>query len=181
MIKIFTACILGLFISIPAISDADNPIVTEEDVPAALKAFEQWTEAFTSDDYNAQRSMTDPRIVRWYDKSRWKKLIRKSKKKGRLLSVNIEKVVPIASKDIPCTEQGHCYRKNVPVLLFFLKTKYSKNTPPQPEYAVMARSDDGWFFGGGTFPNRPMGETLLIMNEKDVKKYTYDPQRYPLR
>tara|TARA_R110002096_G_scaffold302466_3_gene497381 strand:- start:183 stop:725 length:543 start_codon:yes stop_codon:yes gene_type:complete len=150
-----------------------KPLATEEEVPAALKAFEKWTGAFLAKDYKTQRAMTHPRIIRWYDKNRWKKLRNNSKQNGDIVSVKVEKAVSIAPEKIPCTEQGHCYRKNIPVLMFLLQTEYTKNTPPQPEYVVMARSDKGWLFGGGTFPNRPMGETLLIMNQKDVDKYTF--------
>jgi hypothetical protein len=36
---------------------------------------------------------------------------------------------------------------------------------------VMARSGDDWLFGGGSFLNRPLGETAVIMSEQDEQRY----------
>ncbi len=68
----------------------------------------------------------------------------------------------------------HCYRRGVQYVVFVLRTTYEKASPGQPEYVAMAKSDEGWRFGGGTFPNRPLGETAVIMTESDESRYRPD-------
>jgi hypothetical protein len=68
---------------------------------------------------------------------------------------------------------GHCYRKDVQYVFILLRSTYAKAAPAQPEYVVMAKSEEGWKFGGGTFPDTPMGETSSILNRKDEHRYRY--------
>jgi hypothetical protein len=143
-----------------------------QDVEAAQTVLIEWISAYQEGQYNVQWSKTDPRIRRWHPKQRWRSWMRKAKKRnGRITSVKIYAKQPVHAKQLPCTEQGHCYRKDVPVILFMMRTQYEKASPSQPEYVVMAKSKEGWKFGGGTFPNRPLGETAIILDRKDELRY----------
>jgi hypothetical protein len=37
----------------------------------------------------------------------------------------------------------------------------------------MANSPQGWSFGGGTFLNKPFGETWIILDRKDERRYQF--------
>lgn len=78
---------------------------------------------------------------------------------------------PVTAAQLPCTEQGHCFRKHLKYYLIMIKSEYAGEKPPQPEYVVMAKSKNTWRFGGGTFPNRPMGETSVILDRQDEARY----------
>lgn len=158
----------------PARAD-DVPLATTADVDEALKILDQWIAAYQAEDYSAQWRLTDPRIRRWWYEDRWRKGMRKARRRdGKLLTVDVQAGDPIAAEKLPCTEMRHCYRRGVQYVVFVLRTTYEKASPGQPEYVAMAKSDEGWRFGGGTFPNRPLGETAVIMTESDESRYRPD-------
>jgi hypothetical protein len=146
---------------------------TVEDTKIAHGIMQQWVQAYHEGRFIDQWDLTDPRIRRWHPKRRWRKwMTRATKRNGKIKSYEVTSITRLYATQLPCTEQGHCYRKDVPVILFMIKSEYEKAGPPQPEYIVMSKSEEGWKFGGGTFPNRPMGETSLILDRKDEKRYT---------
>ena len=154
-----------------AVAD-EPPLATEEEVIEAYGTLRDWIEAFRSRDYRAQWLLTDSRIRRWHNRSRWRNWMREARKRnGDLLSYAPESGAPVLAEQIPCTEQGHCFRRGVQYIIYIMRTEYEKVEPPQPEFAVMAKSDEGWRFGGGTILNRPMGETSVIMTVQDEARY----------
>jgi hypothetical protein len=93
------------------------------------------------------------------------------RKDGALTGYAIQAAAPIDAAKLPCTEMGHCYRRGIQYILFIISSTYEKAAPAQPEYVAMSESDKGWRFGGGTFPNRPLGETAVILTEADERRY----------
>lgn len=152
---------------------AEEPaLATEEEVIEVYGSLRDWLEAFRSGDYRAQWLLTDSRIRRWHNLSRWRNWMREAQKRnGDLLSYAPESGAPVTAAQMPCTEQGHCFRPGVQYILYIMRTEYEKVEPAQPEFAVMAKSDEGWRFGGGTILNRPMGETSVIMTVQDEARY----------
>ncbi|MGE0045874.1 MAG: hypothetical protein AB7J28_06830 [Hyphomonadaceae bacterium] len=147
----------------------------QDDVAAARVALEAWVAAYQSADYDAQWALTDPRIRRWHDRRRWRRaMTRAARVDGVLAEISIENSAPATAAQLPCTEQRHCYREGVQYVVFILRTRYGRAAPPQPEYAAMALSSEGWRFGGGTLLNRPLGETAVIMTEGDERLYAPD-------
>lgn len=145
-----------------------------EETAEALAAFNTWATAFQARDYDRVWQMTDPRIRQWFDQKRWEKRMKgANRESGEILSWEIEAVAPVTAAQLPCTEMGHCFRQGVPYVFISLNSSYSKAKPPQPEFVVMAKSDEGWKFGGGTFPDTPMGETSVILDRKDESRYRY--------
>ncbi len=169
----FLVFIITLASMPPVTADEEKPpLPTDEDVRTAYGVLMEWGTAYQKGDYLQQWRLTDFRIRHWHDRKRFKKWMRRARKRdGKLLSFKVEKALPLYATQLPCTEMGHCYRKDVDVILFLIASQYEKASPPQPEYIVMARSKEGWRFGGGTFPNRPMGETSLILDRKDERRY----------
>lgn len=154
----------------------EPPLATEAEMQEALAALDAWTTAFRAEDYAAQRDLTDPRIRRWQDLRRWRdKMTEARADDGRLETIEVEAMSPITGAQLPCTEQHHCWRRGVKYVFFSLHTTYERAAPPQPEYAVVAWSEEGWRFAGGTFPNRPMDETMVILTELDEKRYEERP------
>lgn len=150
----------------------DTPLATPAEVETALQVFAQWTAAYQAEDYDTQWRLTDPRIRRWWGQTRWHKGMTKARRKdGKLTAYTIQAADPIDAAKLPCTELRHCYRRGVQYVVIILHSTYEKATPGQPEYAAMAKSHEGWRFGGGTFPNRPWGETAVIMTESDESQY----------
>lgn len=144
----------------------------ETDVRAALEAMNEWIASYQREDYASQWRLTDSRIRRWFDRRRWTRGVERSRRRsGALLSYSIRSYAPVSSAQLPCTELGHCFRERVPYVVAVLDTRYEAAEPPQPEYCVMARSDEGWRFGGGTILNRPLGETAVIMTRADERRY----------
>lgn len=94
-----------------------------------------------------------------------------ARRNGALLSYTIEGAAPADAESLPCTENRHCFREGIPYVVFRIRSAYELATPAQPEFAVMALSDEGWRFGGGTFLNRPLGETAVIMTRQDEERY----------
>lgn len=147
---------------------------TTEDVLAARSAFLQWAAAYQSGDFDLQWRLTDKRIRHWIKQKRWADSMRTARRRdGELERFEILAQAPISAEQLPCTEQRHCYRRGVRYVFFLVGSGYSRASPPQPEYAAMALSDEGWRFGGGTFPNRPLGETAVILTESDERRYEY--------
>jgi len=157
----------------PAPLFADEPeLATQEEIAAAHSVFIEWTSAFQTGDYRAQWLLTDSRIRHWHDRKRWKGWMTKAaKRNGALVSYEVEAAAPARAEDIPCTEMGHCFRQGVKYVLFLIRSEYEIAEPAQPEFVVMALSDEGWRFGGGSFLNRPMGETSVIMTVQDERRY----------
>ncbi len=171
MKKLFKLVILVFVFGSTA--DAETPpLASNEQVEEALAVFMDWTAAYQNGDYLAQWRLTHPRIRRWHNKKRWKKSMRHGvRKNGTLESFRVIKASPIEATRLPCTEMGHCYRKDMQVVIILLDTTYEKTHPNQPEYVVVANSDEGWRFGGGTFPGLPAGETMVILDRKDESRY----------
>ena len=162
------AALLGVA---PAAAE-EPPLASEDELAEARTILVEWTQAFQAGDYAAQWRLTDRRIRRWHDRERWRGSMRKAAiRNGALLSFSVEAAAPATAADLPCTEQKHCFRGGVKYALFAIRSDYEKAEPPQPEFAVMAWSDDGWRFGGGTFLNRPLGETAVIMTRQDEERY----------
>jgi hypothetical protein len=163
------ACALALA---GAVRAEETPRAAPADVEEALQVLAQWTAAYQAEDYNAQWRLTDPRIRRWWHQKRWRKAMVKARRKdGKLTAYEVEVADAIDAEKLPCTEMRHCYRRGVQYVVVILRTTYEKAAPGQPEYAAMAKSDEGWRFGGGTFPNRPLGETAVILTESDERLY----------
>lgn len=159
-------------------SAAEEPVAPwpegagEADLDAAQSAMASWIEAYQARDFAAQWRMTDPRIRRWFDRQRWtRRLERAFRANGNLADYVVADRAAIAAEQLPCTELGHCFRQDVPYVIFILRTRYEVAAPPQPEFSVMAKSSEGWRFGGGTLLNRPLGETAVIMTQQDERRY----------
>lgn len=145
------------------------------EVEGAAQRLRLWIEAYQAGAYADQWRLTDSRIRRWFGRDRWRRMMRASaQRNGALLSVQTASAALASAADLPCTEQRHCFRDGVPYALFLLHTAYERATPAQPEFAVMAHSDEGWSFGGGTLLNRPLGETAVILTEADERRYAPD-------
>ncbi|NVJ96957.1 MAG: hypothetical protein HWE25_02330 [Alphaproteobacteria bacterium] len=148
------------------------PLASQEAIEEAVSVFTDWARAWESKDYNAQWALTHPRIQRWHHIRRWRDTMRKGRaRSGDLTAFEVTNVAPVHATQIPCTEQGHCYRKDMQVVLILLKTGYARVDAKQPEYVIMANSEEGWRFGGGTFPALPLGETMVILDRKDERRY----------
>ncbi len=145
---------------------------SEHDTQAALSAINQWIAAYQAGDYEAQWRLTDPRIRRWFDLRRFQRAMQLARRRdGALLSYVVGRSAAASAAQLPCTEQGHCFRERVPYVIALLDTHYETASPPQPEFCVAARSREGWTFGGGTILNRPLGETAVILTLQDERRY----------
>lgn len=147
---------------------------SEVDLDAAPSSMASWIEAYQAQDFATQWRMTDPYIRRWFDRRRWsRRLERAFSLNGNVVEHVIVSRAAIGAERLPCTEQGHCFRPDVPYVIFILRTRYEIAAPPQPEFCVMAKSSEGWRFGGGTLLNRPLGETAVIMTRQDERRYEF--------
>lgn len=147
-----------------------------EDIEAARMALTAWAEAFRAGDFSEQWRMTHPRIRRWRPLRLWRRYMdRAARRDGEVLSYSIVGEAAVTADQLPCTEQGHRYRPGIRYVMFTIRSEYAHATPPQPEYVAMAELDGEWFFGGGTFPNRPFGETSAIMTEADERRFRAAP------
>lgn len=154
----------------------NSPLAAQENesgaVPDAVAAFEAWTTAFREGDYRQQWRLTDKHITRWWNRQQWRETMADAQKRnGDLLSYTIRGAAEATAADLPCTEMGHCFREGLPYVLIVIDSEYEKAQPNQPEFVVMAKAADDWLFGGGTFLNRPMGETAVILTEQDEQRY----------
>lgn len=165
--------------AVSAMSSAENivipPLASADEVERSVQAFRQWTELYQGKDYEAQYLLVHPRIQKYKTRKMWKKAMHKSQRRnGRLDAYDIYFVSAIAAEKIPCTEMGHCYRKDMQVVMIVLNSHYEKIGAMDKEFVLMARSGDEWLFGGGTFLNRPFGETMGILDRHDEKRYEYN-------
>jgi len=167
---LFTAFAVAFFAGSVCAKEPD--LATSDEIEAAKESLIQWTTAYQAGDYREQWRLTDARIRHWFDKKRWKdRMTKAARRDGALKSYSIESYAPARAADLPCTELGHCFRPGVKYVVFIIRSEYDRATPAQPEFAVMAQSEDDWLFGGGTFPNRPLGETAVIMTTQDELRY----------
>ena len=152
---------------------APPPVTADPVIDAARAAFLQWADAFRAGAFRTQWLLTHPGIRYWRSHGRWSRAMRTSQRRtGGLAGFGIDKTLRVRASQIPCTEHGHCFREGVDYVLFTIRSRYyGAKQPPQPEYAVMAMSDEGWRFAGGTFPFRPLGETAVLLDAADERRY----------
>ncbi len=166
-----------LALVIPMKFPADAQAIEAEAIPSthvanARDALIEWIAAYQAGEYSDQWRLTHPRIRRWRPRRLWNRVMRRAARaNGALLSYAITGQSEATAEQLPCTEQGHCYRPGNQYVLFTLTTEYEYAAPPQPEYVAMALDGDQWVFGGGTMLNRPFGETSVIMTESDERRY----------
>jgi hypothetical protein len=139
---------------------------------AAEERFHDFVSAYREHDFQAQWQIVDPRKRYWVKLGRWRTAMQQSQRRhGELAELTITHVLSADAKQIPCTEMGHCFRKGVPYVVLMLRTRYERKQVPQPEFAVMSMSDEGWRWAGGTFPATALGETAVLLDEADDKKF----------
>jgi hypothetical protein len=150
------------------------PLATDEQVKEALGQFQNWTSLYQKKNYLEQYELVHPRIQRYKNYSVWKKAMNKSQHtNGALLEYRVVALGALTTDKIPCTEMGHCYRKDMQTVMIVVNSTYEKIGEKSKEYVIMTNSDQGWLFGGGTFLNIPFGETMGILDRTDEKKYEY--------
>jgi len=170
--QIFLCVAVVLSAMVTSVRAEEPPLATEDEVVEVYGVLQQWIEAYREKDYTKQWRLTDSRIRRWHNRKRWRGWMREAQKNnGALLSYMAESGAPVQAEQLPCTEQGHCFRREVQYIIYLIRTDYERAEPGQPEFAVMAKSSEGWKFGGGTILNRPMGETSVIMTTQDEALY----------
>lgn len=172
------ACLLllsapGTETASPAANQSQPPEgVPSANVSNAREALTAWIGAYQAGAYRDQWRLTHPRIRRWRPRGLWHRAMRNARRTdGALISYTILGQAEVTAEQLPCSEQGHCYRPGIEYVLFTLATEYENAAPPQPEYVAMALLGDQWYFGGGTLLNRPFGETSVIMTESDERRY----------
>lgn len=149
-------------------------LADQAQVAAALAAFHAYAEAYQRGDYAAQYRLVHTRIRHYKPQKRWIKAMRKSLRvNGELLEFKILAVGAVTPEQIPCTEMGHCFRKDMQTVMIAMDSRYAKVGARDKEYVVMANSSEGWRVGGGTFLNRPVGETMVILDRRDERRYKY--------
>lgn len=159
---------LGLWASLALIA-AEPLEAPPSQATASMMAF---VELYQNRDFASQWRLVDPRMRYWIDLSRWTKaMVQGQRRHGDLRAFDLVAARSVKAEQLPCTEMGHCYRRNVSYALFIVRTRYSRKDVAQPEFIVMAQSDEGWRFAGGTFPGTPMGETAVLLDEADEAKY----------
>lgn len=149
-------------------------VASADEVKQALEIFGQWIQNYRNLDYAGQYELVHPLIQHYKTRKKWEKAMQKSQQKnGELLDYEIIAAGTTTADKIPCTEMGHCYRKDIQVVLIFINSTYQKIGAKPKEYVVMAKSKQGWRFGGGTILNIPFGETMTILDRKDERRYGY--------
>ncbi|MCJ7815902.1 MAG: hypothetical protein MUP31_07615 [Xanthomonadales bacterium] len=172
MLKALLLILLIIPFDLLAIETA--PLATDEQVKEAFDRFQTWTSLYQQKNYLEQYALVHPRIQRYKNYSVWKKKMNKSQhKNGALLEYEIIALSAITPDQIPCTEMGHCYRKDMQTVMFIVNSVYEKLGEKNKEYIIMTNSEQGWLFGGGTFLNIPFGETMGILDRVDEKRYEY--------
>lgn len=150
------------------------PLANDEQVDQAFGQFQTWTKLYQQNEYLQQYELVHPRIQRYKNYGTWKKAMRKSlHKNGALLEYKVVALGAITPAKIPCTEMGHCYRKDMQTVMIIVNSFYENLGEKPKEYIIMTNSDNGWLFGGGTFLNIPFGETMGILDRFDEKRYEY--------
>jgi hypothetical protein len=169
-----TLTLLALSLPAELMAIEPAPLATDEEVKQAFEQFQRWTGRYQEGDYLQQYELVHPRIQHYKKYPNWKKAMRKSQHtNGALLNYEVIAVGPITPAKIPCTEMGHCYRKDMQTVMIIVNSSYEKIGMKDREYIIMANSDQGWLFGGGTFLNIPFGETMGILDRFDEKRYEY--------
>lgn len=171
--RLILICLLGATMQFPAAAQSDEAEASPSaNIIEAREALTAWIDAYQVGEYADQWRLTHPRIRRWRPRRLWNRVMRNARRtNGALLSYTIAGEVEVTAEQLPCSEQGHCYRPGIDYVLFTLRTEYGNAVPPQPEYVAMALLGDQWLFGGGTLLNRPFGETSVIMTESDERRY----------
>jgi len=150
------------------------PLASEEQVKEAFARFQTWAGLYQQENYLDQYELVHPRIQRYKNYRTWKKAMSKSQhKNGALLNYEVVALGAMTPDQIPCTEMGHCYRKDMQTVMIVVNSVYEKIGEKNREYVIMTNSDKGWLFGGGTILNIPFGETMGILDRVDEKKYEY--------
>lgn len=146
------------------------PLANAMQIAAAERVFDEWILAYQAQDFETQWRLVHPRVRTWYDKKRWRNAMKMSQRKGgELVVIKKDRIEAIPVEEIPCTEMGHCYRKDMQTVVIVTTIEYGKPPSPVQEYAIMANSDEGWRWGGGTILKLPMGETVVILNRRDER------------
>jgi hypothetical protein len=146
------------------------PLANAAQIAAAERIFDEWILAYQAQDFETQWRLVHPRVRNWYDKKRWRNAMKMSQRNGgELVIIKKDRIEAIPVEEIPCTEMGHCYRKDMQTVNIITTSEYGKPPSPVQEYAVMANSDEGWRWGGGTILKLPMGETVVILNRRDER------------
>ena len=150
------------------------PLASPEETRKALKVFEDWMKHYQERAFRKHYSYVHPRIRYYKSYKGWRKIMRKSvNKNGELIGYELVGFGPITADKIPCTEMGHCYRRDMQVVVIVVNSEYKKIGIKEKELVIMANSVEGWRFGGGTVLNRPFGETLGILDRQDERRYEY--------
>lgn len=153
------------------LGSADAAVARDAQLDAEIR-FREFATAYQGGDFLAQWRMVDPRMRYWVKTDRWRKSMLQSRRRhGALIDLSVTHVLPVDAAQIPCTEMGHCFRKGVPYVLLMLRTRYERKQVPQPEFAVMSMSDEGWRWAGGTFPATALGETAVLLDDADEKRF----------
>ncbi len=125
MPKTLLLILLVLPFSLAAIEPA--PLATDEQVKEAFARFQTWTSLYQQKNYLEQYELVHPRIQRYKNFSTWKKAMRKSQgKNGALLDYELVALSAITPDRIPCTEMGHCYRKDMQTVMIIVDSRYEK-------------------------------------------------------
>ena len=171
------ACLVVILTGMSAVAAFEveqAKLATPAQVKQAVEVFKNWTSSYQQKNYKDQFKLVHPRLRKWSDKESWKRWMKRNQRKiGALKSYEIVAIAPITPEQVPCTEMGHCYRKGMQVVIVILNSVYGKIGGPRKEYAVMTNSPQGWRFGGGTVLNRPFGETLMVLDRKDERRYQF--------
>ena len=154
----------------PKESPSNVPLASAVQIAEAERVFDEWLSAYQAKDYGAQWSLIHPRIRTWYNKKRWRNAMKMSQRKGgELMAIKKDRIEAVPVEEIPCTEMGHCYRKDMQTVVIITTIEYGEPPSPVQEYAIMANSYEGWRWGGGTILKLPMGETVVILNRRDER------------
>lgn len=149
-------------------------LASEAEVEEAFAAFQRWAEYYLDGRYKEQYALIHKRIRKYKTQKSWVSRMRKSVlTNGPLEKIDVIAVGALPPNQIPCTEMQHCYRKDMQTVMIVVNSQYGKIGPMEKEYIIMANSDDGWMYGGGTFLNRPYGETMGILDRKDERAVDY--------
>lgn len=174
----FSALLLTVSLVIAGNASAKSiepaPLATDAEVEVAYAAFQRWTEYYLQAQYEDQYALVHKRIRKYKTKKSWVSRMRRSvRHNGPLEKVNVIAVAAITPAKIPCTEMRHCYRKDIQTVMIIVNSQYGKVGAMEKEYVVMANSDDGWAYGGGSFLNRPYGETMGILDRQDERRIKF--------
>lgn len=142
------------------------------ELETAIAVFEQWISYYQASDYRAQWKLNDPRNRRYIGEKSWRVAVRKSARKlGQIMALKLVAADFISAEDLPCTEMKHCYRRKVEYIALIIDASYEHLDGSQRELAVMSKSHEGWRVGGGSVLQRPLGESMVVLNHQDEQFY----------